>query len=508
MKKFISIIVLLGISAALWFLWQSEQDEKITKIQSDIEGVILEVPEAALPEGTSSDDISVASIDPAEIDIGSEDGEVFAYHLQPDGLKFKEQVFLSMPFEDDRMPVFLHVYDDQVDLMAGVEYIYAKDNNTARVPVDHFSSIVGYLAIEGSDRPFRVEGDTQDSYIGEPVNSSATVTLERKEWTDVVRGEELFTFVMEEGTQTLSNDLLGRNVKPVSIENAPPPSTFGDSYTIRPTGIQCHKKGPAILWYNIEIRFDVSNTNLAAQGVNVVTGRDMNKWVRATVETHFDCLERPPGPPEPKCGDEKADPNEACDTNDFKEKTCKDYGFGGGYLACDKECQIITSYCRNVPTLGCSENTWDDRTGEFDIWQCVHDCPEGQYCDPLICACKDLDEATQDEIEQGTPEETTPDTEDKFIQGQDPSELMTPKDDDHIIGEQDLEEIISGDDEVVEGAEKEKEKVDEAVEVDDAYCLSHYLFTKQYCEAVMCTGARTKCLEHEEVPGCFYCYNY
>lgn len=45
------------------------------------------------------------------------------------------------------------------------------------------------------------------------------------------------------------------------------------------------------------------------------------------------------------CGNGVVESTEACDGDDFNDKTCVDYGFSGGTLQCNSECGVDTSYC-------------------------------------------------------------------------------------------------------------------------------------------------------------------
>ena len=46
-----------------------------------------------------------------------------------------------------------------------------------------------------------------------------------------------------------------------------------------------------------------------------------------------------------KCGNAIMEPNEQCDKFDFGGKTCKDFGYKGGSLKCDKYCKLSTWWC-------------------------------------------------------------------------------------------------------------------------------------------------------------------
>jgi hypothetical protein len=268
-------------------------------IESDMPGVQLEIPESAMPDGISAKDISISAMSLSEIPSDLPETEFTAYKLEPDGLRFDEPVNVTIPVTNGISP-FMHYSNGNLNFIQDVNYVFSPNGNFARVPLTHFSVLIGYI---GTDEVFVVEGDTQDSYVGEQVDSSVTVTLDKTEWTTIFKGSKGVSWSFVDGTQTIENFFSGDNITPSYLKNSPPTTSFGKSYIIKPEGIVCESEGPAALEYDIQIHWKSHAEGLYAIGSRIVG--PIGDRVHVIFETYFKCLKKTIPPPEPVCGDGK-----------------------------------------------------------------------------------------------------------------------------------------------------------------------------------------------------------
>ena len=70
------------------------------------------------------------------------------------------------------------------------------------------------------------------------------------------------------------------------------------------------------------------------------------------------------GSQEPRCGDGRRDPGEACDRADLGGATCVTEGFAGGELYCSASCELAFDFC--YPGEICDNGVDDDRDGAID----------------------------------------------------------------------------------------------------------------------------------------------
>jgi len=370
--------LLLAFASLFLLAGCASEDEPIV-IETDVPGVSLEIPKSALPKDLDVDDIMVSDLPTEELPELLTSGDFRGYKLEPDGIQFSEPIHVVIPV-DEGIGFFLHVTKEKVELVNNVEYVFADEGNIARVPIEHFSSLIEY---RGHDKPFGVEGDTLDSVAGEPLGGSVTVTLENPEYRDYYKGKPLMSYSIEEDTQTISNYFTGDNVTPGFMDNAPPLTSFGESYLIRPSLLKCIRPGPAALSYNIFLQWKVFNAGFRGPLDNLLVG-STPEYVSVKVHTEFECLTPEK---EPRCGDNEIDPGESCDGRELGGKTCFDFGYKArDFLRCDRKCEFNTYNCKIVHELSCNENTWNDETELWDNWVCFDDCPEGQTCSGS-CEC-------------------------------------------------------------------------------------------------------------------------
>jgi hypothetical protein len=113
---------------------------------------------------------------------------------------------------------------------------------------------------------------------------------------------------------------------------------------------------------------------------------------------------------DPICGDDLIQEGEDCDKTRLNGKTCADFDFDTGYLACTADCTFDTSGCENLPEdcgngdidegEDCDGNNLGDATcesqgylgGDLACQDCVFD---ESGCEPLPCGNGDIDDGEE-----------------------------------------------------------------------------------------------------------------
>lgn len=116
------------------------------------------------------------------------------------------------------------------------------------------------------------------------------------------------------------------------------------------------------------------------------------------IKTQPNCLiEQPPQNPI-ECGNSQLDAGEACDGSLLNGKSCNDFGFGGGSLSCNNECNwFITSLCTSPePPKGGGECKINECPGIYDINNVCKDiggdnCPSTPPSPPSVPKNLDVD---------------------------------------------------------------------------------------------------------------------
>ena len=220
-------------------------DRQTIRVESDVPGVYLQLPQSALPDGVSASDISVSQMDPADLPFTVDGVQLQAFELTPDGTAFKEPVQLVVPFEDI-LPFFIHVHDGDVSPVGGVRYELLASGHQALVPIDKFSVLVRGLTSEG----LSISGKASDTLVGDAVEASATIAL-RREYTED-RGVEWFAVA---GTGEVSGSInkgpnLSFDVRYIDT------TTFDREITLDAGGYICESAGSTWIKLDLTLEWD------------------------------------------------------------------------------------------------------------------------------------------------------------------------------------------------------------------------------------------------------------
>lgn len=182
-KNHLIIASTIGVALIIAFLFILPKDRSrdLLTVVSDDGKAELEIPISALPEGTNIDDISITKISADNID-GDEasDKGSFAYRLEPDGLEFGEEVFLTVDYVnvDGGIPLVYQVLKNgSIEVIDKVELIFDEDNKVTMVaPIRHFSELAGDPIFFGvSDFRAVHRASPYEVCVGDPISSSLTI---------------------------------------------------------------------------------------------------------------------------------------------------------------------------------------------------------------------------------------------------------------------------------------------------------------------------------------------
>lgn len=183
-KNHLIIASTIGIALIIAFLFilpKEDRSRDLLTVVSDDGKAELEIPISALPEGTNIDDISITKISVDNIDSGeASDKGSFAYRLEPDGLEFGEEVFLTVDYVnvDGGIPLAYQVLKNgSIEVIDKVEVIFDEDNNVTMVaPIRHFSDFVGDpIFFRLSDFRAVLRASPYEVCVGDPISSSLTL---------------------------------------------------------------------------------------------------------------------------------------------------------------------------------------------------------------------------------------------------------------------------------------------------------------------------------------------
>jgi hypothetical protein len=212
---------------------------------SDDGAATLVVPDWALPEGISLDDISITRID---------DSPFPHYDLQPDGLVFDDAVTLTidLPGADGTIPQLIHISDGVAEV-PDVSVVIDPEANETQVSaeISHFSQIaVGTVNERFFDDTFVVTLDRPaNGFVHGPVQYTGRIQRQAFDRTGLP------------ATVTVSGELLAgtANLTPHSLRDKPSStSLIGNStYSLSGSDVTCTAAGTAHLqlWTEFEVTY-------------------------------------------------------------------------------------------------------------------------------------------------------------------------------------------------------------------------------------------------------------
>lgn len=246
---------------------QDPTEEKIPTVSSADNKVTLDIPEDALPEGTTKEDIKITPMDEKVSDLKpDEEVNMIGYNLEPDGLKFEKPVTLSMTTEytPDTQVQILYVSEGKFVELEDQEAVFDEEAKTVTVsaPIDHFSG-----AFVGFRKMFRTTMDPiGEAVVGEPFEVTAKVfVMERPPYSFVSDNGIRFTktFLPEkdwylDGEFFVVDDWQDSIVTPKKVDDRPPYTripagqrefTIKQSFTCTEVGFEGIKYRPKAYWW-------------------------------------------------------------------------------------------------------------------------------------------------------------------------------------------------------------------------------------------------------------------
>jgi len=197
-KLVAGVIVVLVVIVGAFFLFNGDKESESgkeavralrdgTPIVSTVEsvdgGAMIEIPEGALPEGMSADELSIVLAEDIE------DLNVVLYKLLPDGAQFNGPVRVTLiteasPDGEYEIPLLFHISgegDEQtIEVIAQTEVLIDEESGKLAIAgeVSHFSSIVRYR-IRGLFTVTPTSKTTKHS-VGETFEVTGTIKPNKK----------------------------------------------------------------------------------------------------------------------------------------------------------------------------------------------------------------------------------------------------------------------------------------------------------------------------------------
>jgi len=312
------IIVILGA----FFIFKGSSN-KIT-IESEDGAVRLTIPDGALPEGVSPNDLSITIINEEEI---SEDtsGDYFSIkeiELNPSGLSFNKPVKISVTtkYIENTSPILVHISeDDTFEVLDYKEGEINEENSTVtyQAEVEHFSRI-DFLTY----RTFvAVMDHPGDHFVGESFDVFVDVrknSLSREFKDD--QGHEGTIYIIEDSISLIDGTFKTFGpLNPDEISGIPYRAEMtGDNYRVNQT-FTCTEGGSATVRYGVDVYWedliDIQNAVFWVLDVEAIT----NSFGPLFVNVQFNCID-PTVLDEPPKGREGADVELLEKTNDGVSK--------------------------------------------------------------------------------------------------------------------------------------------------------------------------------------------
>ncbi|MHA2030962.1 MAG: hypothetical protein ACW99Q_16400 [Candidatus Kariarchaeaceae archaeon] len=277
-----------------------ENNEEIQRIMSNDGSAELIIPAESLPNNVEFEDISVSRISDNQL----EDPDMIEYNLEPDGLKFTDEILLQISLEIDEgtIPLVFVSTNTGVELVNDTRIEVDPENKQkiVNVPLTHFSGI--FLSKSGS---FQIKASAQDTTVGNLIDTTGSFTLLRN--NIIIPGKlnpsEIIKYEIVSSTQIIRGFWVNSHVDPIS-----PVGTFGgypentqilvkQTITADDDLFYCKAptKGRIYLRYFTELYMNIVETRYASEndyldGNASSTKIKDNHFIRSDAFAYINCL--------------------------------------------------------------------------------------------------------------------------------------------------------------------------------------------------------------------------
>jgi hypothetical protein len=269
----------------------------------------LTVPRDALPDGVDVDDISVTKVTGDQYDEG-----MLVYELEPDGLEFKDPVFLNISFtsDNDTIPIVLISNSTDVELANNTvtEIDLGSNTQTVGIPLSHFSKVI----LKPGSGLFKIWATAQDTIVDKQIITDYGFTLYTLKLVERIhKYDDVYAvFVLEfkepwvrisglwENPWTKARILAGdKCIRPYGYVFNKPDShdlIVGQTVTFRDYSYHCWKAGKDELVYKLLIRvgrisetlYDSEEDYMAGIGTELMDERYYSS--RVSVRVKVNCI--------------------------------------------------------------------------------------------------------------------------------------------------------------------------------------------------------------------------
>lgn len=245
---------------------------------------VLELPEGALPDGISPEDVKLEPI-------------TNGVAITPDGVILETEAKLELNLKDFGFPIFAYEEDcdpkscEPTRIIEDVKIDISGEGNKAEIPVKEFGRII---ATTGSESMFDAYAEAGDTVVGGTVSGKAVITIKKPSYTFVYSdgGEGVYEIV--QGTQAIQGSITGTNTTPGFVAGRPPKSQFVDQYTIQTSDFKCVAEGPGSLNFEVFLTWRDKRTSIGGAIMDAVFG-DNPGMIRFNINAPFMCKKKENG---------------------------------------------------------------------------------------------------------------------------------------------------------------------------------------------------------------------
>jgi hypothetical protein len=315
-KIVVSLAIVVVIIVVFFAIRSGETPKSTYTIESDDGKAKLEISQGAIPEGVDISDISVTRVQESELLFEKTEGEeIIVYILEPDGLRFEEDILFKATFDNtaNTIPMLYQVINGNA--IETIDDIYiemdlATKKTTVSAPISHFSEMHisgagGFLPEISAKALFSAEAEVSDTFVGETATGKAIITIisnaidvhDYTGWATLGGGG--WRIVLNPDSLRISGKLLGyQNLSPLSeISNRPPATAFSyKTYSVPTSDYVCEDVGPARITFEVELTWTETRKIYGrflfyTHNMEEETG---TKRVVISVITPFECVTPPP----------------------------------------------------------------------------------------------------------------------------------------------------------------------------------------------------------------------